>query len=70
MQGLPEIFQATPAFHSEFLPGNIHYLFILDLGQMYIFDQMVIKMIFMFYMYNEGPIIAFMQNSKDFFIYF
>ena len=45
-------------------------IFTLVEGQMYIFDQMAINMVLLFHMHNEGPIIVFMQNGKDFFIYF
>ena len=36
----------------------------------YVFDQMGINLVFLFYMYDNDPISVFIQSSKDFFIYF
>ena len=36
----------------------------------HVFGQNAINMVLLFHMHNEGPITAFMQNRKDFFIYF
>ena len=49
---------------------KVHSTFTLVGGQMYIFDQIAINMVLLFHMHNEGPMIVFMQNGKDFFIYF
>ena len=56
--------------HSSFYGRKLYTIFTLVEGQIYIFDQMAINMILLFYMHNEGPIFAFVKNRKDFFIYY